>query len=353
MAKKKSVLKSYLPSLLVLALLACVTGYWFLLTSVAQSELAKHRQQTESKVKLECETEDWGGFPFRVTFSCVKPKVTDLQRQLVFEAVALETSFPVYNPRSTTTMIDGPSKLINSINGEEINFTHTGLTVAAKIIQPPLIGVQLTAAPFSAASPKHGKLTISELDLKIEPQQDKPSTQLVRADAKRIEIEDPSGPFVLDNVHTTMSITDAPQQPITNGKSWLREAAKNGSVINVEKLSAISGELATNAKGEIRIDPGGYIDGKLSTQVKNLKVLLAHLQATKNHQGQTGTRCCRHAWPVRQGRWCEGRPAVQTRRHLLGSDQACRSNETILKTHPGHGQSPVPQYPGPPQQYRV
>ena len=79
MAKKKSILKSYLPSVLALGLLAGVTGYWFLLTSVAQSELAKHRERVADEVRLDCESEDWGGFPFRVTFSCQRPVLNDLK----------------------------------------------------------------------------------------------------------------------------------------------------------------------------------------------------------------------------------------------------------------------------------
>ena len=118
------------------------------------------------------------------------------------KADGLETSFPVYNPRATTTSIDGPSKLHSGAGAEDITFRHSGLTVTANIIDPPHLALQVSAAPFIASSPTNGVLTVSAFDLNIAPASDQASTQTVRGQAESIGFKGQLGQFRLDDLST-------------------------------------------------------------------------------------------------------------------------------------------------------
>lgn len=100
-----------LPLIAVVALLALWSGYWFVAMHFARLKAAEERAKLAAQgVNLVCDSENWGGYPFRFEFSCTQPRLT-LGDGTRAAASRLEALAQAYMPWHVMLLLDGPTAL--------------------------------------------------------------------------------------------------------------------------------------------------------------------------------------------------------------------------------------------------
>jgi hypothetical protein len=98
------------PLFAILVMAAVWVGYWYLALEIARREFA---DLAGHGVRIECEREQWTGFPFRVTLVCDRPvfRIGAGAVTLTGQGARLSATALVYRPSHVIAELAGPSTL--------------------------------------------------------------------------------------------------------------------------------------------------------------------------------------------------------------------------------------------------
>ena len=118
-----------MPVFLVVALGLVWSAYWWVASGIARDRVASERRNLAADgVEVACETETWGGYPFRFEFSCTNPVITLRGGAEVRSQAALAVAL-AYKPWHIIALIDGPTHV--TLPGQPAHVVEHGRMTAS------------------------------------------------------------------------------------------------------------------------------------------------------------------------------------------------------------------------------
>ena len=220
--------------LIVLLGLAGWTGYWLYAQGRMETEIARGVAQLQARGgDFVCEDSAWRGFPLRIALRCGSARL-DVPGGPVLEIAALEASGGLHNRRivARSDRIAVGSAAAWSIGGRNIAAAAGGAP---------------DRVDFSASG-----------------------ENLTFKDAKMPAV-------ALAEITVQGSIEGLPRTRSSDFTALLKEAARLGSKVTIERFTARMADIALTASGTVALGPEGPT-GTLSTRVTNYDALLAELE---------------------------------------------------------------------------
>lgn len=259
-----------MPALLVLVLAIAWSGYWLWLHYKVQDLFDEQSASlAERGLTLACGERDWGGYPFRIEFTCTGPKFADQRSSLVAgaEAKALFVVMQAYDFRKFAALLDGPT------------------TIAIRDAEPLTIAHERILASFQRVSATDHRLSIEVPALRIGEEVSATTASFhfrardetildVAASGEGIAFTVEDAKFAIDRAAIE---GDMPLSAIAN-QEVLRGLASTGGKINITRASLSRGELTISGDGALTITPQGFIDGRITTVISDLNLFIAELQ---------------------------------------------------------------------------
>ena len=151
-SRNATVWRAITPALLVFALAVIWSGYWLWLHYEVQNRFDEGAGELAARgLTIACAERDWGGFPFRIEFTCTDPKFADQRSSLIAgaEAAKLFVVMQAYDFRKFAGLIDGPT------------------TIALRDAEPLTIAHERVLAAFQRVSAADQRLSIEVPALRI------------------------------------------------------------------------------------------------------------------------------------------------------------------------------------------
>lgn len=143
-----------LPLLVVLVLAAAWSVYWLVAASAARNTFDERMAfATERGQRLDCASEDWGGYPFRFEFTCDKPVVTD-KALGVLSSGRLRAVAMAYNPWHVLLLVDGPT-IFTPAGRPPLTLDHHTILTSLQFADgasDPEVSVEISMPTWSAGS---------------------------------------------------------------------------------------------------------------------------------------------------------------------------------------------------------
>jgi hypothetical protein len=251
--------KMFLPLILVLALGAAWSIYWFVAIGIAKEKATEERRALESRgIALSCTKESWAGFPFRFEFKCTSP-ILKLQDKVEARSGNLLAVALAYNPWQVVLLVDGPT----AVTGENL---MPAATQHERIIASFTIG-KGNAVNFSSDVPKlvvRGLLSADRIMAHTRPE-----------DGGRTG-------FAVSLVKLNYQPEGRPPLQIDAGN--LQGSLQPDQTVIVDRIELTQGSVRYWGAGTVQIDAGRRLSGKLATETNDLdgllKILEPHLDMT-------------------------------------------------------------------------
>lgn len=277
MAETTSRLKIATPLIVMLVLMAGWSGWWWWASQFAETKLAEARNQYADRFSLTCAQEEWGGYPYRIMFTCRDAEIGLKRQGTILRLPKLDILAQAYNPSHIIARLTGPSEIANS---------RQSLTLTAEHL-PLVTGVKFKNARFTIASSRIKDLTIRQADvtvltagtaaLHLRPAEGRPGFDLA-GDANTVAVlpDTPQG-VPVDRIEAQANIDKLPPGGHRNLAELARAAALAQSIFTLDSLEARSNGIVATASGQASIDRQGSITGSLKTRLKNPDQLFAEL----------------------------------------------------------------------------
>lgn len=280
MAATASPLKIATPLLLVLVLLAGWSAYWFWAIQFAEKTFNEQRVRQQAKTALTCAGENWGGYPFRIMFTCTGAHLGLDKGRTIIDAPSLDIIAQAYNPNHVIVRLNGPTNIAQPNQGVSLNVEHL----------PVVTGIKLSAGRFKQASLKVKSVTVrngadtiltaDEINVHGRPGSNGNNGLDIALDGRSVLINPPPAPPVrLDSVTADINADQLPSGLSTSLKQFARASAAAGTVFTLNHATASLGDVSATAAGTATITTVGQINGTLKTTVHNLDALLGDLAA--------------------------------------------------------------------------
>lgn len=240
------------PLITVVLLFVLWSGYWFFAQSAARAYAEGYRQVLAAQgVRLTCESEDWGGYPFRFEFSCSKPAV-ELPEVQMARAEDLMIVAQAYNPRHLIILVDGPSR-IRLTSGETLDLTHD--RAIASFVLATHGQLQVAAEfPNVAAGPL---FTAKDIQVHTRPgEHGAIDAAVTLADARYLAPGKP--PLIIERAQILALITTS-------------------RTVEIRQAIAQQGPLQLSAKGTIGLDDMHRLAGSIAVETNDLNGLMTVL----------------------------------------------------------------------------
>jgi hypothetical protein len=245
--------KMLLPLFGVMALAAVWSIYWLVAIGIARETAAGERQKLAQRgISLQCGQEKWGGYPFRFEFHCTSPVLT-FQERLETSSRNLQIVALAYNPWQMVALLDGPTLAIGR-NLLPMSASHQRIVASLTIGRDnqPSLSVDIPKVAIA------GLMTADRVMLHTRPEPD-------------------------GATGVAGSITKLNYQPAGRPELLIDQADFVGTItgdntLNVEKIELAQGTVRYWGTGEVTIDTGKRLSGKLSTETNDLDGLLAILE---------------------------------------------------------------------------
>jgi hypothetical protein len=242
------------------------SGYWLFASQKAQSLMAEHRQALKAKgTDIKCENETWGGFPFRFEFRCGGPSLqhTASDVKITLDTGNLLVVAQAYNPQHILFFVDGPSRFASNA-GTTIEASHKTARISLNTrlngeweLSSDVSEVAIRNF-FNAASLKFfARTQNSQLDL---------ATNFEGLAISNLD----NRPFKIAKA-TSVAYTSA---SILETASPLQHVVDRKMPIKVVSLDLAEGAVNLHAEGNLVINTGRQIEGKLATQTNDIDGLL-------------------------------------------------------------------------------
>ncbi len=257
----------------VMLLFAAWSGYWVFAFNLAQQETANRRAMLAAQgTTLSCLDESWGGYPFRIEFTCRAPVFdTKVQEHAVtVHASSLLIVAQAYNPSSIVALLDGPTS-IKASDGSFLeaghdriiaSFHYTGTECGRFSIEIPALAVSGVAEAslivlHLRCRDGGANIAVNARDLTVYGTVEGP----VRLDAASFDVVAPSSLFAQSKPLLNASITGARAEVLS------AEITRDGVVVK--------------GKGWLGLDPGRRLVGTIATETNDIDGLLG--EANRYH----------------------------------------------------------------------
>ncbi len=293
------------PLITVLILWGVWSGFWFFLSSTAQTAAHDWRAKAAGKgISLTCAKENWGGYPFRVEVSCIQPRFVNKKngKETVARAGAVTALAQAYKPWHVILQITPPLNFEFPVAKRE----NTRLVVSAShdpglasiriddklkpqisILLENIMGdadVEVGDTDFPA-----GKFAMASANIHFRQEERESSHPLVLGIAATLEavsfdgaVRDPinGGPVALDKVTFNGSLSGLPDRPSGTLQTLLRTLAANQGNLRIHRLNAEKAPVIAETSGDVAVDPDGRLQGKIKAKVQRLDHVIDQMEKT-------------------------------------------------------------------------
>ena len=242
-----------LPLFGVIALAAAWSVYWFVAIAIARETAAGERQKlAERGITLQCGQEKWGGYPFRFEFHCTLPVLTFRDR-LETSSKNLQIVALAYNPWQLVALLDGPTIAI----GRDLlpmSASHQRIIASLTIGRDnqPSLSVDIPKVAIA------GLTTADRVMLHTRPE--------------------PDGTTGVAGSVTKLNYQPAGRPELVMDQGDIVGTIARDNTLNVKKIELAQGTVRYWGTGDVTIDSGKRLAGKLSTETNDLDGLLAILE---------------------------------------------------------------------------
>ncbi len=267
-----------LPLIAVVVLFAIWSAWWWWASSFAQSKFAEARQLQADRLRIDCSNESWGGYPYRILFTCRGPHITLRKSGTQIFADRLDILAHAYNPTHIIARLTGPTRIANPAKAVSLEAVHL----------PAVTGVKLSGGRLKIATSRVKNLTLR--DRAIAMTADEIVLHARPANTPRTGIDfalqaaglaaTPSGaPAVTLDVLTGQANLD--KLPARTGGTFemlLRALADSGSTMTIDRLEAGAGQFKATASGSASIARNGLVTGTIKTIINDPAPVMSGLQ---------------------------------------------------------------------------
>ena len=247
------------------------SGYWLWLHNKVQQLFEEQSAVLAARgLTLDCAERDWGGYPFRIEFTCADPRFADTRSSLIAgaDAAKLFVVMQAYDFRKVAALLDGPT------------------TIALRDAEPLTIAHDRALASFQRVSASDQRLSIEVPALRIGEDVSAVTASFhfrardanildIAASGEAIAFTVEDAKFAIDKAALE---GDMPLSALANPEI-LRGLAASGGKINLTRASLSKGELTISGDGALTITPQGLLDGRIRTVISDLNLFIAELQS--------------------------------------------------------------------------
>jgi hypothetical protein len=242
-----------LPLAVVLALALAWSSYWAFAFRTARTEIAAQRQAWAVEGRqLACAAESWGGYPFRIEFTCERPALVMPGAGL--RAARLRAVAMAYDPWHVLLLVDGPTQLDRG-SAAPLDLEH-GTAIAslrfAAAGATPAVSVQL---PRLAVK---GWYTADDVTIHTRPEADGATGLAVAATGSNYQ---PAG-----------------RPPLVVADARLQGRVTPDGLLRVDAIALQEGPVLFKGDGEVGLDDAHRLSGRLATETNDFEGLMSLLE---------------------------------------------------------------------------
>lgn len=296
-AKKRKSWRIALPFLALTVLFLAWSAYWLFAMRLAHDEFDRWVDQAaRDGMTVSCGDEDWGGYPFRVEFSCVPLRLSWSNESGAgsIDLGRLESVFQIYNPRHVLASASAPASYRiggsgalqpNAVISATFEPATASFVLAGNGLSRSALVLEELVADIGGEGGvgAQGRARKLELHSRFVRQQDATAPVLeIAADAEDMSLAGPAVtyatgiPIELDSL-SVRAETDGGFTSSTDPSSALRAFVASGGKVRIMRLAGKQGEVAIEATGEMTFDEQGRANGELVSEVTNLKSIFDQL----------------------------------------------------------------------------
>ncbi len=256
--------------LMLLVLLGLLWSiYWFALSVTTQKLYATSQDDLARQgLSLTCGQQSWGGYPFRIEFTCINPKVTISQNgpPVTLKAASLTVLMQAYDYRHFIAFLDGETT-ITPAGMTPIQITHKRITASLLRRSNRLmrLAAETAAAEAVGIARAENLLINAELDPGGNADVAGSAQQLVPAARPDLALDEAAFEVA------------APMSALT-ASAPLAYAVTNATPVDLKHFSARKGTLTVDAEGQASLGPDGKPLGIVTTTISDLDLMMAELR---------------------------------------------------------------------------
>ncbi len=275
------------PLLLVLALAAAWSGFWYFATGVAERRLDEWRaQEARSGRVFTCGSQTIGGFPFRVELRCgnAGAELRSAPQPTVLKLADIVVVAQVWDPTLLVAEFNGP--LTVGDPGRPPSLSATWKLAQASVrgtpAKPERISIVIEGGRLdridAPAVETLARADRVELHSRVAPDSTAGNHTVdvvVRVAAGTVPLAGPFGePLDADIAAVLRGLKDLRPKPTD---VWLRELQAAGSRLEITNARLRQGETHAVTTGTLSLSPAGRLDGALRVTVAGAERFLAAL----------------------------------------------------------------------------
>jgi hypothetical protein len=275
-----------LPSLVLLALVALWTGFWFYAASVAQQTLDRWREQESRLGRVyTCGSQTSGGYPFRIEVRCadVTLEMRGATPAIVVTAKNLTTVAQVYEPSLLIAEITGP--LIVSDPGGRNSFLATWDLAQASLRGKPSAPERISIAVdnLQVARGQEGRNGALASARHVEAHARADPTSTAQSAIVDLAIRLSGGTAPGAGPLTTLPL-DAEMTAVLHGlrsftpkalSAMLKDLQQGGGRLELSNARVQQGDTVVRANGSLALSGSGRLDGTILLTVAGLEKFIA------------------------------------------------------------------------------
>lgn len=303
MPQSRSLFRAFWPLALVLVIAAIWCTYWYIAREKAKQSFATYVEKNQrAGIAIACSEERWAGFPFRFELHCNSLQVVSTKRALpfVFSTAELHAVALAYNPFHLIAEMQGPFSLTTLPGTQDatvISSSGKPMTASIKVKLNPNRADQVsilandqtgtvTHAGQTDGTPPtpytlqhfnlHSRFADAPVDGVAPFDFDISLEQLVYGPDRSTLFG--KQPLRIDKASTNATITALPYK---GGQSFAERARRwqdGGGELTIHALKSVSNFLTGTAKGALKLDTEGRLNGKLEWTVSGFDDLMARLR---------------------------------------------------------------------------
>ncbi len=267
-----------LPLIMVVALFATWSGYWYLTLNGVRKPTNSALEGRIAGWQLTCGTRDWGGYPFRIRFTCHNATLVHVTGQEL-RLTRLDALAQAYNLDHVIAIMTGPAVLRPETGAKEETYRHDPATASIRFQDGLLhqVSVLATNVTGKAMGGEPFRLERINLHARFDTAEDK---VLLAAELGKLSLANrPSGSVLLDAAVLNGELAPRPRQLPDRWKEGLRLLAQEQVELSIAQLVLKWPDLSVTADGQARMSPDGFLTGRFKTRTDNLKSTIARLES--------------------------------------------------------------------------
>jgi hypothetical protein len=273
----------FLPTLIMLALAAAWSGFWFVAAGRAEGAVDEWLRREAAKGRVyECADKRYAGYPFRVELICEGPtaRLPGDGGPIVASAARFVALAQVYDPKRLIGELSGPLAVTGPDGSRaDLSFSLAQASMAIEGNRLQRSSVSLTAPRLVVDGAEIGFAEGFQLHLRRAPGGRADAYDLAaRLDKGTSPLLDlvpvGSGPVSLELQAEARGLDDLQPRPTSER---LKAFAAAGGVLHVALARIARGSVVAEAKGEGGLDQEGRVNGAFEMTARGIEGLVAGL----------------------------------------------------------------------------